>query len=231
MKFDAMVSRKTGTFDKVALLWRQCVAIGYAGRDQKSIIEHIEELKALGVPAPSSIPSMYWIDPTRVSSDKELFVIGDGCSGEVEIFAACDVDGAMYFSIASDHTDRKLETISVSKAKQCCSKIIGSVFWSFEDVAVHWDKIELRSWVREAADLEWRVYQNGTLSMILPPAELLDLAERDASQEGPISYFSGTIPLLSEISYHGEFKMELFDPILNRSIEHNYRVVELPDRN
>lgn len=231
MQLEAIVLRKCGQSQKIALSWDQTVAIGYAGRDQKSVIAHVEELKAIGVPAPSTVPSMYWIDPTRISSDEELFVIGDGCSGEVEFFAAFDARGDMYFTIASDHTDRKLETISVSKAKQGCSKIIGNLFWSFDEVKDHWDDIKLHSWVRDSSNQEWRVYQDGTLGALLTPEELSKLAEKDAPLKGSVSYFSGTIPLLSKISYRGEFKMEIDDPILNRSIKHSYRVVELPDRN
>lgn len=231
VRLEAIAIRKDGATERVALEWRQCVAIGYAGRDQASVVAHVEELKAIGVPAPSSVPSMYWIDPTRVSSDRELSVVGDGCSGEVEFFAAFDAAGDMYFTIASDHTDRKLETISVSKAKQCCSKIIGDVFWRYEDVKDHWDDIILRSWVQEPGDKEERVYQDGRLSMLLMPEKLLELAKKDALSEGVISYFSGTIPLAGEISYRGSFRTELEDPILKRTIKHRYEVIQLPDRN
>lgn len=231
MQLEAIVLRKCGQSQRITFFWDQTVAIGYSGRNQKSIIAHVEELKELGVPSPSTIPSMYWIDPTRISSDEYIFVIGDGCSGEVEFFAAFDAQGDMYFTIASDHTDRKLETISVSKSKQGCSKIIGNLFWSFDEVKDHWDEIKLHSWVRSSSNMDWRLYQDGTLGMLLISEELLKLAKEDAPIKGAISYFSGTIPLLGEISYHGEFKMELYDPVLNRSIKHSYRVIELPDRN
>ena len=233
MKFDAIVARADGRAEKIVCAWQYCVAIGYAGRDQESVIAHVEELKAIGVPAPEVVPSMYWVDPTRVSADTELSVIGGGCSGEVEFFVAFGPDGKMYFTIASDHSDRLLETASVSKAKQGCSKIIGNIFWDFDDVQDHWDDILLRSWVTEPGGTE-RLYQNGTLGKLLVPAELRALAEKDLKGlfgGGSFSYFSGTIPLVSPIAYKGSFRMELSDPVLKRAIQHTYSVIELPDRN
>ena len=231
MKLEALVMKRDGNTEKVLLDWDRCVAIGYAGRDQASVKAHVDELVAIGVPAPSSVPSMYWIDPTRVSSDRKLFVIGEGCSPEVEFFAAFDAAGKMYFTVASDHTDRHLETISVAKAKQGCSKIIGDFFWSYDDVKDHWDEIKLTAWSQEPGEKEARVYQDGTLAMLLTPEDLLACAERETFPEGKIAYFSGTIPLKGEISYRGVFRMEMRDPVLNRAIKHEYDTVLLPDRN
>lgn len=233
MNYDVITARIDGNVTRTTCEWRYCVAIGYAGRDQASVIAHVEELKAIGVPAPEIVPSMYWIDPTSLSSGTELSVIGSGCSGEVEVFAAFDPQGKMHFTIASDHTDRHLETVSVSKAKQGCSKIIGNLFWSYEDVKDHWDSIEIRSWVTEPGEAE-RVYQNGALGDLLPPEELYALAEKDLKAlkgGGAFSYFSGTLPLSGKIAYHGAFRMELKDPVLKRSMQHTYSVIELPDRN
>lgn len=230
MKLSGIAARADGTLEQVDFVWRYCVAIGYAGRDQKSVIAHVEELKAIGVPAPEIVPSMYWIDPTRIFSGTELQVVGNGCSGEVEFFAAFADNGKMYFTIASDHTDRHLETVSVSKAKQACSKIIGNIFWCYDDVKDHWDDITLRSWITEPGQAE-RIYQDGALGKILPPEELARLAGEDLKGKGTFSYFSGTVPLAGKIAYQGSFRMELADTRLNRTIRHHYNVIELPDRN
>lgn len=231
MRYEAIILRAGGESDRIALEWEQCVAIGYAGRDQKSVEAHVAELRELGVPAPTEVPTMYWIDPTRVFSNNELFVIGDGSSGEVEIFVAYDTCGKAYITVASDHTDRKLETVSVSKAKQCCSKIIGNIFWSLDDVRDHWDDLILRSWIREDAGSPERLYQEGSLAMLLLPEDLAARAQMDATTSCKLSFFSGTIPLAGAISYQGVFRMELEDPILKRSIKHEYAVKLLPDRN
>ena len=231
MQLRTSVLRKNGITEPITLEWDHCVAIGYAGRDQESVMAHVEELRAIGVPAPEKIPSMYWVDPTRVSSDTLLWVVGDGCSGEVEFFMAKDRNGAAYITIASDHTDRALETVSVSKAKQCCSKIVADTFWSVADIQDHWDSILLRSWVKSSDDAAERPYQEGSLAKLLPLEKLLELAIEDAPADGSLSFFSGTIPLLGEICYKGTFRMEIIDPVLNRSIGHTYKVGILPDRN
>ncbi len=233
MKYDVITVRADGNVTKKQVEWDHCVCIGYAGRDQESVIAHVEELKAIGVPAPQTVPSMYWSDPTCIGSNTSLSVVGDGCSGEVEFFAVFDEEGKMHFTVASDHTDRKLETVSVSKAKQVCSKIIANVFWHYDDVKDHWDSIELRSWVTEPGQKE-RLYQDATLAKLLLPEELYEKAKKDLQQwhgEGSFVFCSGTIPLVSEICYKGAFRMELRDPVLKRSIQHAYNVIELPDRN
>lgn len=233
MKLSVIAARADGTLEQVDFSWRYCVAVGYAGRDQASVNAHVEELRAIGVPAPSTVPSMYWVDPARMSADTELSVVGGGCSGEVEFFAAYDDAGRMYFTIASDHTDRHLETVSVSKAKQACSKIFGNLFWAYDDVKNHWDEIQLRAWVTEPGQAE-RLYQDGKLGDLLVPEKLFQLAKEDLAAlggQGTFSFFSGTIPLKSAISYKGSFRMELFDPVLKRGIQHGYNVIELPDRN
>ncbi len=231
MELNCVCDEGRGVFTPLKLSWDQCVAIGYAGRDQANVIAHVEELKKIGVPAPDKVPSMYWIDPTRISTSSRLHVIGGGCSAEVEFFAAKDSNNDVYITVASDHTDRLLETVSVSKAKQGCSKVISPVFWRLSDIRLHWDEIILRAWVREVPDGEERLYQDGTLAQILPPERLWELAVEDALEEGPISYFSGTLPLKGEICYKGSFRMELLDEKLGRSIEHSYTSVILPDRN
>lgn len=231
MELNCVCERQHGVFHNIKLTWEQCVAIGYAGRDQASVIAHVEELKAIGVPAPDRVPSMYWIDPERISTSNKLYVIGGGCSGEVEFFAAKDKNNNVYITVASDHTDRQLETVSVSKAKQGCSKIIAPLFWDLSEIRMHWDEIILRSWVRETPDAEERLYQDGTLAQILPPEKLWELAVEDTVEDAPISYFSGTLPLKGEICYKGAFRMEIIDNKLGRRIEHSYVSVILPDRN
>lgn len=231
MELNCVCEYGHGKFSDITLLWDQCVAIGYAGRNQVSVIAHVEELKAIGVPAPERVPSMYWIDPERISTAKRLHVIGNGCSGEIEFFAAKDLHNNGYVTVASDHTDRQLETVSVSKAKQGCTKIIAPVFWALSEIRMHWDTIVLRSWVRETPDSDERLYQEGTLAELLPPEKLLELAVEDAQEDGNISYFSGTLPLKGSICYTGSFRMEMIDEKLGRRIEHSYTSIILPDRN
>ncbi len=224
---ETVLLRKGGESESVRLAWDACAAAGYTGRDRKSVLAHVEELRKIGVPAPERVPSMYWVEPERVSSSRLLWVVGESTSGEVEVFLARSEAGDLCVSVASDHTDRALETVSVAKAKQACSKIVGTLFWRVDEIGAHWDSIELRSWV------DGVLYQEGTLGKMLPPERLFELAGEDApSGTNAISLFSGTLPVLGEGLVYGEkYALSLKDPVLGREIRHEYAVRILPDRN
>jgi hypothetical protein len=228
MKYEATVLRSDGRVERTLLTWDLCVAVGYAGRNQKAVKAHIEELAKVGVPAPYAVPAMYWIEPERVFPLRRLSVVGEATSGEVEFFMARDEGGDLFMTLASDHTDRALETVSVSKAKQACGKIAAPVFWKVSDIREHWDDIEISSEIPEGQG--YRVYQKGTLGDLLPPERLEELAREDAPLAGKISLFSGTLAADGGIVHAGEFRMTLSDPVLNRSIKFGYEVVVLPDR-
>ena len=228
MKYEAAVLRSDGRAERVLLTWDLCVAVGYAGRNRKAVKDHVEELAKAGLPAPYAVPAMYWIEPERVFSLKKLSVVGEATSGEVEFFMARDEGGDLFMTLASDHTDRALETVSVSKAKQACGKIVAPVFWKVSDIREHWDEIEISSEIPEKQGV--RVYQKGTLGDLLPPERLEELAREDAPLPGKISLFSGTLATVGGIVHAGEFRMTLSDPALNRSIRFAYTVAVLPDR-
>jgi hypothetical protein len=97
------------------------VIAGWAGRDRAAIEHHIEELAAIGIPRPSAVPLYYRVSSNQLTQGSELQVLGPDSSGEVEIFVFT-AEGEMYVSLASDHTDRKLEAYSVAFSKQACVK-------------------------------------------------------------------------------------------------------------
>ena len=216
----------------VELKWDSCVAVGYTGRDQKAVMEHIKELEILGVPAPQKVPAMYWIDPERIGTSKVLYVIGKKTSGEVEFFLAKDKNGEAYITIASDHTDREIEKESISKAKQMCSKIIAENCWRVSDIRDHWDDIIIRAKIKEEDNSPEILYQEGPLREILLPEELERICGQDnPRKQGNIAILSGTLPLISnEIIFAKIYRLIMFDPVLKREISHTYRVFTLPDR-
>src|SRR5512137_2518918 len=101
------------------------VIAGWAGRDRKAIDHHIEELAAIGVPRPSTVPLYYRVAANQITQCERVQVVGNGSSGEVECFVFA-LDGELYVTIGSDHTDRKLESHSVALSKQLCVKPIGT---------------------------------------------------------------------------------------------------------
>lgn len=229
MEWKAKVRRADGTVEEVTLVFESCVAIGYAGRDQESVRRHVEELARLGVPRPASVPSLYWVDPERVVRAERIQVVGGETSAEVEFFMAPDADGGLYLTVVSDHSDRKLESVSVSKAKQICPKIVGPEFWALDDVREHWNDLRLSCY---AYLPDKTLYQSAPLGALLDWTELVKLARADAPLPGPVAFCSGTVPVEGgAIRYADAWDIGLEDPVLGRTIEHHYSVVRLDDRN
>ncbi len=125
---------------QVEVEFNTLIVAGWAGRDMAAIEHHIEELAAIGVPRPSSVPLYYRIADNQLTQKETVQALGEDSSGEVETFVF-SVDGEMYVSIASDHTDRKLETYSVAMSKQVCVKPVATSAWRLADVADYWDEL------------------------------------------------------------------------------------------
>ncbi|KAA0256989.1 DUF2848 domain-containing protein [Deferribacter autotrophicus] len=228
----AKVVNRDNVTAEINLDWEFAVALGYTGRDQESVNRHIEELKKLNVPIPQSIPAVYWFDPERISTTDTLYVIGDKTSGEIEFFAAFNASDELFITVASDHTDRELESISVSKSKQICTKIISNIFWRYDDIKNHFDEIILQCFVKFEDSEEYILYQEGKLNNILQINELIKYIKSDYFYNNEkFCFFSGTIPILSsETLFAKKYKLLMIDPVLKREITHTYKVIALPDR-
>src|SRR3546814_9376786 len=119
----------------------------------------------------SDLPLYYRIASNQLVQDGEVEVVGDQTSGEAEVFLFSH-NGETLVSLASDHTDRKLEAHSVALSKQLCAKPVARQAWRYDDVAGHWDELILRSRIGENGQAV--LYQEGTLASLQPP---LDLAQ------------------------------------------------------
>ena len=208
---------------------QQLIVAGWAGRDMAAIEHHIEELAELGVPRPSSVPLYYRIGNNQFTQAPVVQVVGPHSSGEIEalVFPA---NGQLCLSIASDHTDRKLEAHSVALSKQVCAKPAASDAWLYADVAEHIDALILRSWIVE--DGERKLYQEGPMSSLRTPQNLIEgyLASDDhAAFEPGHAMTCGTVGAIGGIRPSNVFEMELHDPVLNRSLRHRYEVQVLPE--
>lgn len=226
---ESVVSLVDGTERKITLEMDCCAAAGYTGRNQESVRAHIAELKNLGVPTPYAIPAIYWISPARLTNKDRIVVVGSETSPEVEFFAATAADGQLFVTVASDHTDRKLEAVSVGKSKQVCDKILGDSFWKVDEIIDHWHDIELTSSVK--FESEWCVYQRGGLKDILSLDDLFQIINADDPAGSKPSLLSGTIPLLGgQAIYTTDCQISMSDPVLNREIQKEYKIINLPDR-
>lgn len=227
--FRAISEQQNGEKKNIELQMDCCVAAGYTGRDQQSVQAHIDELRELGVATPYGIPALYWISPSRLTSLGTIIVVGEQTSPEVEFFLATDHNNKMYMTVASDHTDRKLEAVSVGKSKQVCDKVIGDLFWEVDEIKGHWDSISFGS--RVIKNGEWVRYQSGTLGAILPYQKLLELIKEDTPAGQFPALLSGTIPILGgDVVYTSCCEIFIKDPVLEREIRKRYTITVLPDR-
>lgn len=205
------------------------IVAGWAGRDMAAIEHHIEELAAIGVPRPSSVPLYYRIGHNQMTQADVVEVVGPHSSGEIETFVFA-AGGRLYISIASDHTDRKLESHSVALSKQICPKPTGSTAWRYEEVEAHWDQLIVRSWIEEGGKRV--LYQSGPLSTLRTPRELVEgyLAGAGlAALPDGTGMTCGTVPAIGGIRPASGLEMELHDPVLGRSLFHRYTLNILPE--
>lgn len=204
------------------------VVAGWTGRDAAERNKHIAELEALGVARPASTPIFYRASARRLTTDDRIEVCGSDSSGEAEFILLAD-QGRLLIGTASDHTDRKVETYNVTVSKQMCDKPMAAELWDFEDVADHWDRLILRShaWIDGSRVL----YQEGAVSRMLPPLELIS-TYTDGERRLPdgAAMLSGTLAVEGGIRPAARFEFELEDPVLNRRIGHGYDIATLPNR-
>jgi hypothetical protein len=215
-----------GRCDRIAVGIDTLVVAGWTGRDAAAIEHHIEELFAIGVPRPSSVPLFYRIAATQIMQGAQLQVLGPDTSGEVEPVLVSLADG-LWVGLGSDHTDRKAETMGVALSKQLCGKVLCDRLWRYEDVAPHWDQLMLRSW--GCFDGQRLLYQEGAVAAIRAPA---DLQRRYLGGDGALPaatvMFCGTLGAKGGVRPSSRFEMELEDPVLGRKLVCGYDIEALP---
>ena len=163
------------------------------------------------------------VRPPHLSFTGEIQVVGEKSSGEVEVILVQQSD-QLWVGVGSDHTDREVETYGVTVSKQVCDKPVAPVLWPYAEVAEHWDQMILRSWAGNKREL----YQEGPVSKMLPPADLIArYADGDSLSDGTLM-FGGTLATLGEVEPSERFELELEDPVLNRRITHGYDIRTLP---
>jgi hypothetical protein len=209
--------------DQVTVAPEALIVAGWTGRDEASLRHHIEELAAIGVPRPSSVPVFYRNSVNNVMQTERLEVLGPDTSGEVEPVIVALNDG-LWVGLGSDHTDRKAETMGIALSKQLCGKVMGSDLWRFEDVAPHWDQIMIRAYATIGG--ERMLYQEGPLAAMRHPVDLMTRYGKPFVANTIV--FCGTLGAKGGIRPGSRFEMELEDPVLKRRMTHAYEVVDLP---
>jgi hypothetical protein len=206
------------------------IVAGWTGRDATAVEKHITELEALGVRRPATTPIFYRVSAARLTTAAEIEVVGAHSGGEVE-FVLLQHGGRMWVGAGSDHTDRKVETYGVTVSKQMCDKPVAPVFWAFDDVAPHWDRLTLRAHVIENG--ERKIYQEGPVAAMLKPLDLIGRCPFPGEEEmrqlpENTLMFCGTLAARGGVRPTEQFEFEIEDPVLGRSIAHRYSVRILP---
>lgn len=201
------------------------IIAGWTGRDAAAMEAHVQELEALGVARPKSMPMYYRISPDRLTTAPAISVTGEHSSGEVEfvLFAA---GGKLYVGAGSDHTDRKVEAYGITVSKQLCDKPVATAIWPYDQVADHWEELVLRSHV--VVNGKRRLYQEGKLARLLPPEELIGRLAGDGDLTDGTVLFGGTIPAQGGVQPAERFEGELEDPVLDHLIRFAYDIRTLP---
>jgi hypothetical protein len=204
---------------------RHLVIAGWTGRDHGALEAHIRELEALGIARPKSTPIFYRVAASLLTAAEEIEVIGGESSGEAECIVYA-LDGGLWLGVGSDHTDRKAEAIGVTLSKQMCAKPVGARLWRFAEVAPHWERLILRSFVTRGGTR--RLYQEGPVTTMRAPQELIRLYTGGRELPPGTAMFCGTLAVHGAIEGGELFEMELEDPVLGRKLTHAYRVEQLP---
>lgn len=201
------------------------IVAGWTGRDEAALRHHIEELAAIGVPRPSSVPVFYRISTANLAQSPRLQVLGPHTSGEVEPVIVALSDG-LWLGLGSDHTDRQAETMGIALSKQLCGKPLGNVLWPFAEVSDHWDRLIIRAFA--TIDGQRVKYQEGPLSAMRHPSELITKIRPNAELPSGTVMFCGTLGAIGGIRPATRFEMMLEDPVLSRSMSHAYDIDVLP---
>jgi hypothetical protein len=191
---------------------------GYTGRDPKIVQEHIDELAAIGVAPPPQVPMFYPVNPATVTT-APLIKVSDGqSSGEVEPLYVRH-QGRYYLGVASDHTDRQLETEDIGRSKRACPTPVGRQLLDVGTI----EDLDLDS-AAVSCQVDGQLYQDGHLAGLLTPREVVQklLAAHDPEGADFIC-LGGTLPLrTSSFIYGTDWTLQLEHN--GHTITHQYSV-------
>ena len=184
---------------------------GWAGRDKAGVQHHIDELAAIGIAPPSETPLFYEVSRDRLNTTGRIQEVGTDSGGEVEL-VLWRLNGALYFGLGSDHTDRALESHSVALSKQISDKPMSTQVIALNDLKTPLDDLTMTCDIYE--DGKWVRYQKGLLNTLIPPLDLLAMAEQRGAitSSDNLAMLCGTLPTIGGIRAAERYQMALSDP-------------------
>lgn len=213
--------RPIGADSDIDLDAPRLIIAGYTGRNAAAVAAHIEELAAIGIPPPASVPAFFELDPGLVTSDPVVTIARSNTSGEVEPVLIRH-SGRHYLGVGSDHTDRDMERTDIAASKGACPKPVGHQVILLPDglTALYWDAIDVES------DVDGEPYQRGSLAALRTPTDLLSrLTATIGEVEDDLVMFCGTLPLLTGAFHAGRHWRLQLQVDANTSLTHSYEVL------
>lgn len=226
MKYIFEVWEKTRHYPKEFDIQALC-GLGFTSKNREIIQAHIDEQLALGITTSQDIPHYFLCWPGLLNFENRLFVVGKDTSGEVEFTIVKGEDKRIYIGLISDHCDRQVSALKVTKSKQVCSRPVCRQLWLWEDVKDHWDQITLKAY--QYVGTKKVLYQEGTMGDYIPLPEIIDFAEGSMKRDRNYLVMSGTVATVSGYFENNGFMGEMRDPVLGRSLMVDYQLDIFPD--
>jgi len=208
---------------------RKVLIAGWAGRDPAGVQHHIDELAAIGITPPSETPLFYEVSRDRLNTTGCIQEVGTDSGGEVEL-VLWRLNGVLYLGLGSDHTDRALESHSVALSKQICDKPVSTQVIAWDDLKSPLDDLTMACDIFE--DGGWVSYQKGLLNTLIPPQDLLALAEQRGAiaASDDLAMLCGTMPAIGGVRAAERYQMSLSDPDGQPLLTLEYSVERLSSR-
>ena len=185
-------------------------------------------------------PSIFRLGRYLLTQSAEFEVQGPMTGGETEVVAIRSEDG-IFISVGSDQCDRELDPLFPDKPKQMCPHPLARRAWPYEEVRAHWD--QLRVYGHVVAGGHTVPLQDSSVSELVELDYLLDM---DAVRElpDPMVLYCGCgsfldsvgeevrrldLPPETAMGVGDKFFVRLHDPVLDRTIEHEFRPLPLGD--
>ena len=213
---------------------------GFTGRDREAVRRMSDDRRRDGKSWTAKELWTYRISPYLLTTDESIDVQGPLTGGEVEAVALFTGE-SVFVGVGSDQCDREMDAYYLEKPKQMCPHPLSRKVWKLDDVQDHWDELRLESQVRVGDDVV--NLHRFSMSELVPLETWIDYCDL---RTGPFAtvFYCGTGATVPELenelerlglppeTAHGvgdEFRMRLYDPVLDREIRHSYIVNVLGD--
>lgn len=224
MQFQFQLIHVEGAPETILVGIEYCIVTDWARRGSGTGASNYERTE-LRLARSRHAPKFYPVANNQLTQSERVQVVGPHSTGAAEVLLFKH-NHELFVSLVSDHTDRALEVHNSALSKQVCVKPIARSAWRYDDIAAHWDELEMRAWLVQEGHPE--LYQEGELSSLLPPLALVKHHFGEEHLPNNTAITCGTVNTVGNIRTAPTFVMELFDPRLERNLRHEYFIENLP---